>query len=258
MIVYPNVKINLGLNVLRRRPDGFHDIETCFVPYFGISDILEIETSGSDSFSVVWENGTPVDWPVEKDLAVRACRMLQQEFSLPPVRMGMVKRSPVGAGLGGGSSDAAFALRAVSDLFGLGLDDAGLASRAALLGSDCAFFILNRPAIGSGRGDVLEPFDLDLSQYEIRVTVPQGISVSTAQAYRGIRPGIPETRVPEILKRPVGEWKDLLANDFEETVFALYPELKELKEQLYAEGAVYAAMSGSGSAVFGIFNNDKL
>lgn len=253
MIVYPNVKINLGLNVLRRRPDGFHDIDTCFVPYFGISDILEIDRADRDSFVVEWEDGTPVDWPVEKDLAVRACRMLQEEFSLPPISLKLVKRSPVGAGLGGGSSDAAFALRAVSDLFGIGLSDSELAARAACLGSDCAFFIYNRCLIGSGRGDVLRPIDLDFASFDIKVVVPEGISVSTAQAYKGVTPEVPQFSVAEILKRPVSDWKNLLVNDFEKSVFPIYPELQSLKENFYSSGAVYAAMSGSGSAVFGIF-----
>ena len=165
------------------------------------------------------------------------------------------KTSPVGAGLGGGSADAAFALRIMAELAGLDLSDAELAGLAARLGSDCAFFIYNRPTLGSGRGEILEPFDVDLSAYRIEVTVPEGIAVSTADAYRGIVPGVPELSLREVLTRPIEEWKDLLVNDFEATVFDRHPRLREIKQSFYEAGAVYAAMSGSGSALFGIFRN---
>ena len=289
MITYPNVKVNLGLSVLRKRSDGYHDLETLFVPCLDICDTLEIipgddfsRTSASlferypseaDTFGTtsmicqgIREDGKlmitiakkeGVDWEPLEDLTARAYGLLDADFDLPPVKIFLEKTAPVGAGLGGGSADAAFALRMLSELFALGLDEAALAAYAARLGSDCAFFIYNRPMIGTGRGEVLEPYNVDLSQYELRVTVPAGVSVSTADAYRGIVPReaaaccAPSLR--EALARPAAEWSSCLANDFEATVFARYPAIAEAKQALYDAGAIYASMSGSGSAVFGLF-----
>ena len=275
MICFPNVKINLGLRVLRRRPDGFHDLETLFVPYPGISDCLEVVTgddysrtlaSLKEQYGTLAQAVSPdgklmitiarkegVDWDPLGDLTAKAYSLLAQEYELPPMKIFLEKRAPVGAGLGGGSADAAFALRAISQLAGLDLPDNALASFAARLGSDCAFFVYNTPMLGSGRGEVLEPFSIDLSPYRMEVTVPEGISVSTAQAYRGITPRIPEKSLREVLSQPVSTWKEGLKNDFEETVFARYPALAALKEELYRKGALYAAMSGSGSALFAIY-----
>ncbi len=287
MIAEPNVKINLGLNVLRKREDGFHDLETLFIPYDGLSDRLEI-ISGDDwshtsaqlfarygqseerkltteapmlvqglsedgrlMITIARKEG--VDWDPLKDLTARAYRLLAEEHDLPPVKIFLEKRSPVGAGLGGGSADAAFALRMMNEMFALGLDDASLAAYAARLGSDCAFFIYNRPMIGEGRGEVLTDFSLDLDAYELRVIVPEGVAVSTADAYRGIVPAVPERRLREVLSRPVEEWKELLSNDFEKTVFVKYPGLEKMKASLYESGAVYASMSGSGSAFFALY-----
>lgn len=277
MIAYPNVKLNLGLRVLRRRADGYHDLDTLFIPCEAFHDTLEVITGDDWSHTSahiqetyrgtqVAQGITPdgkllvtiarkegVDWEPLKDLTARAYMLLSEQFDLPPMKVFLEKTSPVGAGLGGGSADAAFALRMMAGLAGLDLSDGELAGLAARLGSDCAFFIYNRPMLGSGRGEILEPFDLDLSAYRIDVTVPEGIAVSTADAYRGIVPGIPELSLREVLARPVEQWKDLLVNDFEMTVFAKYPRLGEIKQSLYGAGAVYAAMSGSGSALFGIF-----
>lgn len=274
MITYPNVKLNLGLNVLRKRPDGFHDLETVFIPYPDIHDVLEIVTGedysrtlmglqeryralaqaispdGKLMISIARAEG--VDWDPLKDLTAKAYFLLAQVYALPPMKIFLEKLSPVGAGLGGGSADAAFALRMIAELGGLSLSDAELAAYAAQLGSDCAFFIYNRPMFGSGRGEVLEPFDLDLSAYEFKVFIPEGVSVSTADAYRGIVPHLPEKPLRKVLSQPVETWKEELKNDFEETVFAKYPSLAPVKEMLYNEGAVYAAMSGSGSAFFQI------
>lgn len=274
MITYPNVKLNLGLNVLRKRPDGFHDLETVFIPYPDIHDVLEIVTGDDYSrtlmglqerYGVLAQAISPdgklmisiaraegVDWDPLKDLTAKAYFLLAQDYALPPMKIFLEKLSPVGAGLGGGSADAAFALRMIAELGGLSLSDAELAAYAAQLGSDCAFFIYNRPMFGSGRGEVLEPFDLDLSAYEFKVFIPEGVSVSTADAYRGIVPHLPEKPLREVLSQPVETWKEELKNDFEETVFAKYPSLAPVKEMLYNEGAVYAAMSGSGSAFFQI------
>lgn len=282
MITQPHVKINLGLSVLRKRPDGYHDLETLFVPYHGLSDTLEIiagedwsETSASlfaryspdETVQAIAPDGAlmvtiarrgGVDWDPLKDLTARAYFLLRDEgFKLPPMKIFLEKTSPVGAGLGGGSSDAAFALRMISELAGLGLPDAELAGFAARLGSDCAFFVYDRPMLGEGRGEILTPYDLDISAYDLRVVVPEGISVSTAEAYRGIRPRLlpaPEAcSLQEALARPVEQWRDCLVNDFETTVFAAHPALATFKQRLYDEGAVYASMSGSGSALFGLF-----
>ena len=276
MIAYPNVKLNLGLHVVRRREDGYHDLETLFVPYLGLHDTLEIITG--DDFSrtsarlqeiykaeQMAQGITPdgklmvtiarkegVDWDPLKDLTVKAYGLLSEQYKLPPMKIYLEKTSPVGAGLGGGSADAAFALRMIAELAGLDLSDEELAGFAARLGSDCAFFIYNRPMLGTGRGEILEPFDIDLSGYRLDVIVPEGISVSTADAYRGIVPKVPDLPLREVLAHPVTEWKGLLVNDFETTVFEKHPRLAEIKQSLYDDGATYAAMSGSGSALFSL------
>lgn len=250
MKIWPDAKINLGLNVLRKREDGYHDLETLFVPCRTFRDELEVEES--DRFSI---EINPCSWDPDDDLTVRAYRMLQDEFGLPPVSIRLEKNIPVGAGLGGGSSDAAFMLKALNLMFGLGLCEDELARRASSLGSDCAFFIYDRPMMGQGRGEILTPFDLDLSNYEMKVEIPSGVAVSTAEAYSGVRmhSGIP---LREALALPVCEWRRVLANSFEPTVFAIHPEIAALKQRFYDEGAVYASMSGSGSSVFAFF--DKL
>ncbi|MBR1573781.1 MAG: 4-(cytidine 5'-diphospho)-2-C-methyl-D-erythritol kinase [Bacteroidales bacterium] len=280
MVTHPNVKVNLGLSVLRRRPDGYHDLETLSVPYPDICDTLEIVTgdrwseTSADLFAryqgpqlaqaispdgkvmITIARAEGVDWDPCKDLTYKAYYLLSEDYPLPPVKIFLEKTAPVGAGLGGGSADAAFALRMYSELGCLGLTDRQLAAYAARLGSDCAFFIWNRPMLGEGLGEVLTPFGGLPAGYRIEVEVPDGIAVSTAEAYRGIRPRENADRpmpLRQVLARPVEEWKDLLVNDFEETVFAAHPQLAERKRQLYARGAVYAAMSGSGSALFGIF-----
>lgn len=372
MIVKTNVKLNLGLSVLRKRADGFHDIETLFVPCFDFGDTLEIITgddysrtsaalfakyggpnarfgastgSATDKLSdqrdqrqagsaigklgdqqeasvgelveptglnqstpkdgkgaafsgnvTVSEDGRlvqgisedgklmitiareeGVDWDPLKDLCAKAYNILAQDFDLPPVKIFLEKKAPVGAGLGGGSADAAFTLKALNELCGLNLFEQKLAEYAAKLGSDCAFFVFNRPMIGSGRGEVLEPYDIDLSKYEIKVLIPEWIAVSTAEAYKGIVPregsragrfdrlsdqsdsgssAIISHKLSDlktVLATPVTEWKDKLLNDFETTVFKAHPELAAIKQSLYDSGAVYAAMSGSGSALFALY-----
>lgn len=301
MITNPNVKINLGLNVLRKREDGFHDLETLFVPYFGINDTLEIvvgddysrtsaalfakygsqvpasqgsvkpegvfgvETEESEAPKIVQgisEDGKlmitiaraeGVDWDPLKDLTARAYFILAEEFKMPPVKIFLEKTSPVGAGLGGGSADAAFALKMLNELCSLNLSEEQLAGYAARLGSDCAFFIYNRPMIGEGRGEILTEYEIDLSSYDIQVITPAGIAVSTNDAYSGITPALPEVPLREALTRPVDQWDGVLVNDFEHTVFAKYPALEAIKRSLYDCGAVYASMSGSGSALFAIY-----
>ena len=282
MITNPNVKLNLGLNVLRKREDGFHDLETLFVPYFDICETLEI--IAGDDFSrtsaAIFGKYAPemiaqglsedgklmitiarkegVDWDPLKDLTAKAYYILSEDFDLPPVKIFLEKTSPVGAGLGGGSADAAFALKMLNDLCGLGLDESRLASYAARLGSDCAFFVYDRPMIGEGRGEILTEIEADfmegvLAKYDLQVLTPEGVAVLTKDAYGGIRPHLPEVPLREALVRPVEEWDGVLVNDFEETVFAKYPELAAIKRSLYDSGAVYASMSGSGSALFALY-----
>ena len=382
MILHTCTKVNVGLNVLRRRPDGFHDIETLFVPYYGWADVLEVEPAAELSIEI--ERAEGVDWDPMDDLTVRAWRLLKADFpQLPPVRIGLQKFAPVGAGLGGGSADAAFMLRALNEIGELGLSDAALAAYAARLGSDCAFFVgltpakttsllgvegraaqtlpvadalfYCRPMFATGRGEVLEPFDIDLSDYELRVEIPLGpdgkpVAVSTREAYGGIVPrdrwrwldcsggpfrkgqsrqgtaaagsetpvrngqglpgaaaacpeaparngqgwqdtaaagletparndqGLPgaagtaaiaeppsavilseqsESKNPlslrEALKLPVEQWRGRVVNDFEATVCPRHPEIPALIADFYSRGASYAAMSGSGSSVFGLF-----
>jgi len=250
MVEYPNVKINLGLKVLRRRSDGFHDIETLFVPCNGFHDTLEI--TRSEEFSIRIDGPCYGGWNPQEDLCAKAWRLLQREYGIGPVAIHLEKTSPVGAGLGGGSADAAFALKMLNEEFSLGLSLEKLASLAAELGSDCAFFIYNEPMFASGRGEVLEAFDIDLSPYEIRVEMPADSHVSTKEAYAGIVPS-GESDLREVLALPVSEWKGRLVNDFEASVFPTHPEIVALKSKMYAERAIYAAMSGSGSAIFGIF-----
>lgn len=304
MITNPNVKINLGLNVLRKREDGFHDLETLFVPYFGINDTLEIvvgddysrtsamlfakygsqvpasqgsvkpegvfgvETEQSSAPKIVQgmsEDGKlmitiaraeGVDWDPLKDLTAKAYFILAEEFQMPPVKIFLEKTSPVGAGLGGGSADAAFALKMLNELCSLNLTEQQLAGYASRLGSDCAFFIYNRPMIGEGRGEQLSGYEINLDGYDIQVITPAGIAVSTKDAYSGIRPSLPEVPLREALARPVEQWDGVLVNDFEDTVFAKYPALEAIKCSLYDTGAVYASMSGSGSALFAMYRKD--
>ena len=282
MITYPNIKINLGLNVLRKRPDGYHDIETLFYPVHEIHDTLEIiagddfsRTSaeifskyGADRENPMTRQGMTddgklmitvarkegVDWDPLSDLCAKAYLLLDKEFQLPPVKIFLEKSSPVGAGLGGGSSDAAFTLKMLSDMFSLNLDEESLAAYASRLGSDCPFFIYNRPMLGKGRGEILSECSFsDISGYELKVISPEGIAVRTAEAYGGIKPHVPAISLEEALQRPVEEWRTCLVNDFEKTVFPKHPELALIKQSLYDSGAVYASMSGSGSSLFALY-----
>jgi len=259
IIVYPNAKVNIGLRVLRRRPDGFHDIETLFWP-ISVTDILELTESDS---LVMRRYGLPYPWD-EDDLCLRAWRILKEDFDIPPVIIDLYKNIPTGAGLGGGSSDGAHTLKGLNELFGLGLTDIQLAAYAARLGSDCPFFIYDHPMFAEGRGEVLSAFDApwiplldsDDPSYFIKVVTPD-VHVSTAEAYRGVRPSEDGSGLRSLLcTAPIESWRRYVVNDFEESVFGIHPELRRMKEELYADGAVYAAMSGSGSALFGIFKRE--
>lgn len=246
MLLFPNAKVNLGLHVIRKRSDGYHDIETLFVPVPDLCDVLELVRA--DSFRMHVYNAEIAG----ENLCEKAWRLLASRFDIPPVEINLYKRIPMGAGLGGGSADAAFTLTGLNTLFGLGLPKEELAALAAQLGSDCAFFVFNRPMLARGRGEILSPFNFSLEGYQLRV-FPQNVFVSTREAYAGVTPHEPEHRIETVVRRPIDEWKDLLVNDFEASVFARHPELAVAKQALYDEGARYAAMSGSGSALFAIY-----
>lgn len=254
MISFPNAKINLGLNIVERRPDGYHNIETVFYPV-PLTDILEIvPTTGEPSLACY---GNAVDCPVEKNLVMKAYRMMQERFDLPPVAMHLYKHIPDGAGLGGGSSDAAHALLMLNKMFDLQQPDSELATMAARLGADCAFFIYNRPMMATGIGDVLSSIDVTLNGKTLLLVKPP-VGVDTRTAYSRVVPHAPATSLERTVHLPVAAWDGLLVNDFEASVFAALPQLWLIKAQLMDAGAQYAAMSGSGSTVFGIFDNDKL
>ncbi len=260
MLVYPNAKINLGLNIVEKRQDGYHNIETVFYP-IGLSDALEIVFPTEVSEPYVWQaSGLDVDCPPEKNLCIRALLNLrnaaqQRGHAMPTVGLHLHKVVPTGAGLGGGSSDAAFVMRYVNELLNLGFTNAELAVMSASIGADCPFFIENRPQFATGIGDILTPIEINIGGYWI-VLVKPPVSVPTKVAYSKVGPHRPQVSITDIVKRPIEDWKNLLVNDFEESVFAEYPMIAELKQRMYAEGAVYAAMSGSGSSVFGIFNHE--
>ncbi len=248
MISYPTPKINIGLNVLARRPDGFHDIETLFYPIDKYRDALEINPA--ESFSIRLTGG---DWNPKGDLCVRAWDLMHERYGIPPVSIQLTKGIPVGAGLGGGSADCAWTLKMLNDIFALNLSTEVLESLAGRLGSDCAFFIRNIPQWGSGRGEILSPAQIDLSGYKIRLLIPEGEKVSTREAYAGISPQRPKVPLKEAVLHPLEEWKFLVFNDFETSVFPSHPLTRKAKETLYKEGALYASMTGSGSAVYGFF-----
>ncbi len=249
MILFPNCKLNIGLNILRKRSDNFHDLETVFYP-LSLCDILEINYSILFNFSM-----SGIQIPDSGDnIVVKAYRLLQNEYNLPPVSIHLHKVVPIGAGLGGGSSDAAYTLSGLNNLFELGLGQKELLNYSLKLGSDCPFFILNNPCFAEGRGELLSETDVSLEGLKI-VLIKPDCEVSTGMAYGGIKPKIPEISLKESIKLPVKEWKDKITNDFEESVFYKYPEIPEIKEKLYSFGAVYASMSGSGSSVFGLFKD---
>ena len=246
MVVFPNAKINLGLRIVAKRPDGYHDLLSCFYPV-GWTDALEILPSSTMDFTAT---GLPI--PGDGNLCLRAYRLLQGDWNLPPVRMHLHKVIPIGAGLGGGSADGAFALKALNQLFSLGLTPAQLEAYARQLGSDCAFFIRNQPVYCTGRGDQFEEIMVNLAGRFV-VLVNPGIHVSTAEAYAGVRPRLPATDLKKVLQAPLDAWRETVQNDFEAQLAVKYPIIAQVKETLYHSGAVYASMTGSGSPVYGIF-----
>ncbi len=251
MVSFPNCKINLGLNVLRKRPDGYHDIETVFFPV-QIKDAIEVIVKETFQFST---SGLQIEGDQE-NLCVKAYHLLKKDFpQLQNVQMHLHKAIPMGAGLGGGSANGAFVLKLLNKKFDLSLSEKQLIEYAFQLGSDCPFFILNKPCFAKGRGEIFEQIDRDLAAFKIVIIHPD-IHISTAWAFSNINPAIPKKSVREIIKQPIQTWKEELKNDFEEDVFIQHPEIKNIKAELYNAGAIYAAMSGSGSAVYGIFEKD--
>jgi 4-diphosphocytidyl-2-C-methyl-D-erythritol kinase len=249
MVVFPNAKINLGLFVTSKRDDGFHDIETCFVP-IGLTDILEfIESEKSTSFV---SSGLPIPGESAINLCVMAWKLLHNEFSIPPVKIHLHKQIPIGAGLGGGSSDAAYMLKGLNEYFKLQLSVTAIKEFAEKLGSDCAFFVENKTSFAQGRGEILTQVDINLKALKM-VLINPGIPVSTKEAYAGIIPQKPTVGLKKLLELPMVDWKEKITNDFEKVVFKKHPEIASIKAKLLAHGAVLSLMTGSGSSVFGLF-----
>ena len=250
---HPNCKINLGLHVVGKRPDGYHNLETIFLPVHDLCDELEITpVKGSDT--VVRQEGIVLDNAPEDNLCMKAYRLLHDEFNIPQVEIVLRKHIPFGAGLGGGSSDAAFTLKMLNEMFSLGLTSTDLEQRSAQIGADCAFFIQNRPAYATGIGDQLEPLDLDLSAYRIAIAIPPDEHVSTREAYAGLHlQGGSRPDLRQAVRQPIEQWRETIVNDFEASVFPAHPAIAALKDDMYRRGALYASMTGSGAAVFGLF-----
>ena len=249
MICFPNAKINLGLNIVSRRPDGYHNLETIFVP-IGLRDILEAVPARE---TALHPSGIALEGSDDDNLVLKAFRLLQAEKDVLPMALYLHKLIPFGAGLGGGSADAAFLLALVNQMQQLGLSDDELEAYASRLGADCPFFIRNRAAFAQGIGNEFEDIPLPVGGMHLFLAIPP-VAVSTREAYAGITPKKPAVSLREAVKRPVDEWKDLIVNDFEESIFPRHPEIAAIKQRLYDLGARYASMSGSGSAVYGLFD----
>ena len=259
MLLFPLAKINLGLNVVERRPDGYHNLEAVFYPV-QIKDALELTIMNTHFPSAtdcdIKVTNMEVEGDEQRNLVVRAYQLLKQDFhQMPRVHAHLWKGIPTQAGMGGGSSDCAYTIRLLNEMFTLSLSEEQMISYAARLGADCPFFILSRPAYAEGIGERLQPVSLDLSSYYIGVVRPD-IPVSTREAFSLIQPRKPAKCCREVVMQPIETWRDELTNDFEQSVFALHPEIGAIKQQLYDLGAIYAAMSGSGSSVFGLFRDE--
>ncbi|MBN8668117.1 MAG: 4-(cytidine 5'-diphospho)-2-C-methyl-D-erythritol kinase [Chitinophagales bacterium] len=256
MIVFPNAKINLGLHVVKKRPDGYHDLETIFFP-IPLCDALEVITrKEQDSSGIAFHLSGPVNpGPDADNICVKAWHLLKNDHpGLPSASIYLHKAIPTGAGLGGGSADGAFMLSLLNQKYQLGLTEEQLLSYALQLGSDCPFFIRNKPCYATGRGEIMEPVSLSLKGYQL-VLVNPGIEVSTARAFSTLQPSPSPKDLRTIIQQPITTWRKELGNDFERSVFEAHPLIGELKDQLYEQGAIYASMSGSGSTVFGLFEN---
>jgi 4-diphosphocytidyl-2-C-methyl-D-erythritol kinase len=252
MIVYPNAKINIGLNIVNKRKDGFHNIES-WVFAIDLCDILEIIKS--DSATSFKSTGIAIPGNPEENLCLKGWEILSNEFSIPPVKIHLHKQIPIGAGIGGGSSDGAFTIKALNNLFSLNLSPEKMKQFSAMLGSDCPFFIDNRPAHVTGRGENLSLLKKDMSNYFILLVNP-GIHIGTAEAYAGVQPKKPSQSVSDLIRNPIKDWQKKINNDFEPGIFKTHPVIEEIKHLLLHAGAHYASMSGSGSSVFGIFESE--
>lgn len=252
MICFPNAKINLGLNIVSRREDGYHNLETVFYP-IGVSDALEIVVKENLQQDIFVEAGIKIDAEPDNNLVVKALHLMRAHYTFPYIEIHLLKKIPFGAGIGGGSADASFMLKLLNTTFHLGATDQQLADWARELGADCPFFIYNRPLFASGIGEVFEEVHLDLSQYTIALVKPD-IHISTKDAFAGITPKHPHISLTEIIKMPLAEWKDIMVNDFEEGLISKFPQIGEIKHTLYQQGAVYASLTGSGSSIYGIFD----
>ena len=249
MIQFPNCKINLGLSILAKRADGYHELETVFYP-IAVSDALEILPAANLTMT---QSGIAVPGDPAQNLCLKAYHLLKKDFpQLPPVQMHLHKNIPMGAGLGGGSSDGTAALIMLNQQFDLGLNEQHLIDYASQLGSDCPFFVYNKACHASGRGEILTPINLDLSNYQFLLVHP-GVHIATAWAFQQLNPNTKSESIRSIIEKPITDWKNTLINDFETPVFKAEPTLSVIKDQLYQLGAIYASMSGSGSSLFGIF-----
>jgi 4-diphosphocytidyl-2-C-methyl-D-erythritol kinase len=257
VVVFPNCKINLGLNIVRKRNDGFHDIETVFYP-IALQDALETIKIDTVKESIQFTtSGETIKGKAEDNLCIKAYQLLKKDFpQIHDIKMHLHKTIPAGAGLGGGSSDGAFTLKLLNQKFDLGLSTEKLMEYALQLGSDCPFFIINKPCFATGRGELLESIKLDLSAYKLVIVNP-GIHVNTTEAFSLINPVIQSKSINQTIQQPIKTWKDELKNDFEEPVFKKYPEIKNIKDYFYKAEDIYASMTGSGSTVYGIFAKDK-
>ncbi len=251
MLTFPNAKINIGLNVINRRTDGYHNLETVFYP-IKINDALEVIEAEELSFEA---SGIEIPGFANENLCLKAFELIRKDLSIPNVKIHLHKNIPIGAGLGGGSADAGFFIELVNKKFGLGMSLKQMENYARALGADCAFFLHNTPIFATGKGDEFENIDLDLSAYYLVLVMPD-THVSTGEAYRGVKPEIPAKSLKELISLSVEEWKELIRNDFEESIFKNHSEIRGVKTALYDAGAVYAAMSGSGASVYGIFKNE--
>ena len=257
MLTFPNAKINLGLNITEKRPDGYHNLETIFYP-IPVEDALEINPlREGDGKYCLHQAGMEIAGEAENNLVVKAYKLLDGLFDLPPVDIHLFKHIPSGAGLGGGSADAAFMLKMLNEKFGLGLSSGTSEEYAARLGADCAFFIRNAPTYAEGIGNVFSPVSLSLKGYQLWLVKPD-IFVSTRDAFSQIKPHRPERSLKETVQLPVEAWKEYMVNDFEESVFPQFPAIGAIKDEMYRQGAVYASMSGSGSSVYGLFAADAV
>lgn len=253
MNIRPCAKINLGLNIVEKRADGYHNLETVFYPVPLYDEItIEESTESAASTCLLTLSGQQIEGDPEKNLVVRAYRLLEHRYSLPPIHIHLTKSIPMQAGMGGGSADGTYTLRLLNEMFSLGISNADMERYAATLGADCAFFVKGTPSYAEGIGEQLSPIDLSLKDYYLAIVKPP-IAVSTREAFSLIKPQRPEKNCRDIVGQPIETWREELRNDFEESIFPQYPRIGEIKKQLYHQGALYAAMSGSGSALFALF-----